>query len=58
MIGKLIVFGAIVCVILWAIKLLNKAGKPPKNGGGKNDKDTVNLKQDKDGTFRPDDDDD
>lgn len=58
MIGKLIIFGVIVVVILWAIKILNKAGKPPKdddNDGGGN-KDTVNLKQDEDGTYRPDDD--
>lgn len=58
MIGRLIIFGVIVVVILWAIKILNKAGKPPKDddndGGG--DKDTVNLKQDEDGTYRPDDD--
>lgn len=57
MIAKLIIFGVIVVIILWAIKILNKAGKPPKdddkNGG---DKDTVNLKQDDDGTYRPEDD--
>ncbi len=57
MISKLIILGTIVCVIIWAIKMLNKAGKPPKDGdGGGNTKDTVNLKKDEDGTYRADDD--
>ncbi len=58
MIAKLIIFGVVACIVIWAIKLLNKAGKPPKDGDGDGggDKQTVNLRQDDDGTYRPDDD--
>lgn len=52
MLGKIIVFGVIICVIIYAFKFINRLGKPPIKKS-EDTSDTVHLRQDKDGTFRP-----